>query len=75
MRLSPTMKKLTICLSSLVLAGCSMFSPAPAPTPIYCHEWTNAEKQEHYRDDIALPHENSLHGIIKDYERVCAALR
>lgn len=69
------MKKVMIFSSSLALAGCSLFSPAPVPARIYCHEWTKAEKQEHYRDDIALPHENSLHGIIKDYERVCAALR
>jgi hypothetical protein len=73
MRLSLTKKRLTICLSSLALAGCSVF--APAPELVYCHAWTKAEKQEHYADDTALPHENSIHGIIKDYERVCAALR
>jgi hypothetical protein len=61
-----------ICSSSLLLLGCSFSSPAPAP--VFCHAWTKAEKEQHYKDDVALPHENSLHGIIKDYERVCAAL-
>ena len=71
MRLSPTMKKVMIFSSSLLLLGCVS---APSPAPLYCHAWTKAEKEQHYKDDIALPHENSLHGIIKDYERVCAAL-
>jgi hypothetical protein len=75
MRLSLIAKKLTICLSSLGLAGCSLFGSTPAQTPVYCHEWTREEKLQHYNDDVALPHANSLHGIIKDYERVCADLR
>lgn len=60
-------RRLTIfCVS--FLCGC-----AP-PAPVYCHDWDAAEKLNHYRDDTALPHDNSLHEVIKDYERVCAQI-
>lgn len=61
-----TKKKLIICLSS-ILVSCS---PQPQ-APVFCHQWTKAEKLDHYKDDIALSPTNSLHDIIKDYERVC----
>jgi hypothetical protein len=73
MRLSPIRKRLTICLSSVLLMN-ACASACPAPPSVLCHQWTRAEKLQHYQDDVAMPHENSLHGIIKDYERVCAAL-
>lgn len=57
-------KKLIICLSSF-LAGCTSSPHAP------CHQWSVDEKWHHYQDDKALPANDSLHDIIKDYERVC----
>lgn len=65
----PIKKKLTVCLSSL-LVGCT---PSAQPLPV-CHQWNPQEKQQHYWDDISLSPDNSLHGIIRDYERICIVL-
>jgi hypothetical protein len=67
-RLLRIKKRLTICFVSL-------FFPACAQQTVLCHEWTASEKRQHYDDDFALPHDNSLHGIVRDYERVCEELK
>lgn len=65
MHLLPIKKKLIIGVSSLLLASCT-------PQAVYCHQWTPQERESIYQADITLPHENPLHGVIKDYERLCA---
>jgi hypothetical protein len=63
-------KKLTICASSLLLlSGCAAPDARPA-----CHAWTKDEKEQHYHDDLDLPYDSSLHGIIRDYIRLCGVL-
>jgi hypothetical protein len=62
-----------VVLALTLLCGCS--TPAPPPAPVYCHQWTEEEKQGQYRDDLALSHDNALRPIIKDYLRVCRALK
>lgn len=63
---SPTRKKLIVCLSS-ILAGCTQ---APASLPA-CHQFTHDEKVQQYQADLALPHDNPLHAIVRDWERLC----
>lgn len=70
MRRLMTKKNLTIYCASL-LCGCA----PQAQQATVCHQWSSAEKQQHYSDDIALPSKNSLHDIIKDYERICLNLQ
>ena len=66
----PIKKRRMICLSSLLLlSACA----APDTHPV-CHSWTKDEKEQHKHDDLELPYDSSLHGIIRDYIRLCSAL-
>lgn len=60
----PMKKNLMTCLSCLVVSACAAPSYA-------CHEWTVTEEWRAQRDDRDIPADSPLHGMIKDYERLC----
>ena len=66
MRQSLLKKSLTI-LTIFLLASCSQ-------PQVACHGWTQQEKSQLKSEDKALPADATMHGLIKDYERVCAQL-
>lgn len=57
----------------LALSACPSISPPP-DAPVFCHQWTQGDKQAQYQADLALSHDSALRPIIKDYERVCLSL-
>ena len=65
----------SVAITLLFLAGCCPIESAPPPPQVQCHQWSKDEKLAHYKEDIALNPGNSLHDIIKDYERVCLTLK
>ena len=71
------MPRLQIRKNWLLLISCSLLGCAPesSPAPVYCHAWTKAEKSALYEEDTALPAESALHGLVRDYERVCGDLK
>lgn len=67
------MNKSAILWASLVMASCTQ-QPASSSAPVFCHQWSKEEKQAQFQADIALSHDNALHPVIKDYERVCLSI-
>lgn len=69
MCLKRKMKKLII-LSSLLLSACTTEAPVVA-----CHEFGTTDKAAIRTEILALPDGSALHPVIRDYERVCTALK
>jgi len=61
----PNRKKFLILTACLAGSSC-------ADRGYACHEWTAQEIRQMKSADIALPDDSPLHGLIRDYERLCA---
>ena len=59
-------KKSLIASTIFLLASCSQRPEA------VCHQWTADEKAQLISEDSELPPDAALHGLIRDYERLCA---
>jgi hypothetical protein len=71
-RLQIKKKLIALAVGSISLAACS--GQQPQKTVLYCHHWTAGEILQIKQADSDLDDDSPLHGVIKDYERVCANL-
>ncbi len=76
MPLSVIKRNSIIGISSL-LAACSPLYPPTDTGPVStkCHGWSIEEKHDIQNADEALPKDSPLHLVIRDYQRICIALK
>ena len=55
------------------LTACS--APSSKPIPVYCHEWRGTDAHAIKEAINGLPDDSALIPVIRDYERLCIALK
>lgn len=66
------MKKFLSLIAGSLLVACTS---CPSPAPVHCHKWQENDAKAIKSAIASLAQDSPLHGIIRDYERVCLTLK